>query len=496
MVKVLIIEDDPVQARTLKDIIEVHLKYETHIALDGKTGIKETKEIQPDLIILDYELPDIDGFGVCKQIKSFGKIPIFFLTGVKKDPADKIEGYDLGVDAFMIKPYDVREVLSRIKAIILKRYRPFRPTDHICKLYLNCDQGHHLQLSGLGGCTGIIRSSSPLAIDPAPYALEADKNGNVSDWRVPIKRDGIELFKKIIQNDNKIFNSFIAAQGKVKLEYPDHFKICFATPLDFSRLPFEFLFDVTNGEYLVLLHPVSRQLIDINKTRTVLSPTFFNNLWEANEQLRILLIASDTDPPLPNVDDEIFQLEKMIELVLKQKEIPYHIKCIPTKDASLNSVKDILKQGDFHILHFAGHGWYNHKKTDNCHLLFWEKKNREGDLKKLNISSLSLLLRNSNLRFVFFNCCKSAVGATHDNLIENDFTGLAYGIAQAGIPSILGFRWNISDASALQFAKNFYQFLFNLGDVEIALYNARKNMAIENGREDKTWMAPVLFIQE
>ena len=80
-------------------------------------------------------------------------------------------------------------------------------------------------------------------------------------------------------------------------------------------------------------------------------------------------------------------------------------------------------------------------------------------------------------------------------LLDNDFPGLTYGIAQAGIPAVLGFRWKVSDESAKELALSFYKSLFRHGDLNLALFEARKKIAIKN-RDDQTWMSPVLIVQE
>jgi len=114
---------------------------------------------------------------------------------------------------------------------------------------------------------------------------------------------------------------------------------------------------------------------------------------------------------------------------------------------------------------------------------------------RLRVTALNGLLRDSNLRFVYLSGCLGAVTAGSAQMLDNDFPGLIYGIAQAGIPSVLGFRWEISDKGAEELALSFYKHLFAHGDPALALYNARREIATNN-RVDPTWMSPVLIVQE
>lgn len=112
--KILIIEDDRPIAELLAYILNKE-DFETDIALNGTAGLEKIKTNCPALIILDWSLPDISGIQICRQVTQNNKIPIIMLTA-KNLVEDKIQGLECGADDYITKPFDVREVVARIKA--------------------------------------------------------------------------------------------------------------------------------------------------------------------------------------------------------------------------------------------------------------------------------------------------------------------------------------------------------------------------------------------
>ncbi len=114
--KILIIEDDPYVA----DLVEIHLKdlgYELERAADGLAGLKKVQERDYALVILDLMLPKLDGIEVCKRVRAENKYtPILMLTA-KSEEFDKVLGLELGADDYLTKPFSVRELTARIKAL-------------------------------------------------------------------------------------------------------------------------------------------------------------------------------------------------------------------------------------------------------------------------------------------------------------------------------------------------------------------------------------------
>lgn len=116
---VLLIEDSPTQARYTGLLLE-NAGYRVTFAETGKNGIEIAEVEQPDVIILDVVLPDLDGFSVCSRIRQSSPlyIPVLMLTGQRIDIEDKIDGLTVGADEYLSKPFDERELLARITSLI------------------------------------------------------------------------------------------------------------------------------------------------------------------------------------------------------------------------------------------------------------------------------------------------------------------------------------------------------------------------------------------
>lgn len=114
--RVLIVEDD----RNIADLLRLYLEkegYEVTIALDGVKGLEKFREVHPDLVLLDVMLPGMDGWGVCRTIRQDSKTPIIMLTA-KSETEDKVTGLKAGADDYITKPFEMREVLARIEAVL------------------------------------------------------------------------------------------------------------------------------------------------------------------------------------------------------------------------------------------------------------------------------------------------------------------------------------------------------------------------------------------
>ncbi|MCB0236861.1 MAG: response regulator, partial [Anaerolineae bacterium] len=121
--KVLVIEDEPALQETLAYNL-TRQGYEVITVGDGKEGIAATRREQPDLLILDLMLPGVDGIEVCRVLRQEMNMPILMLTA-KADEIDKIVGLEVGADDYMTKPFSMRELMARVKAM-LRRERLIR----------------------------------------------------------------------------------------------------------------------------------------------------------------------------------------------------------------------------------------------------------------------------------------------------------------------------------------------------------------------------------
>ena len=117
--KVLVIEDDANIAELLRLYLEKD-GFEVSIAVDGGKGVSEFERFDPDLVLLDIMLPVMDGWSVCREIRSTSKTPIIMLTA-KGETLDKVSGLEMGADDYIVKPFDVKELIARVHAV-MRRY--------------------------------------------------------------------------------------------------------------------------------------------------------------------------------------------------------------------------------------------------------------------------------------------------------------------------------------------------------------------------------------
>jgi DNA-binding response OmpR family regulator len=119
---ILAIEDDPAILRGLADNLRFE-SYEVLTASDGQTGYALIHEKRPDLIILDLMLPKLSGYEICRKVRAEGiQTPILMLTA-RGEEADRVLGLDLGADDYVAKPFSIRELMARIRAL-LRRAQP------------------------------------------------------------------------------------------------------------------------------------------------------------------------------------------------------------------------------------------------------------------------------------------------------------------------------------------------------------------------------------
>ena len=114
--RILIVDDDD----SISDLLSLYLikeQYDTKIAADGETALACFDEFNPSLIILDLMLPGIDGYGVCREIRTKSKVPIIVLSA-KGDTFDKVLALELGADDYVDKPFDTKEIVARVKAAL------------------------------------------------------------------------------------------------------------------------------------------------------------------------------------------------------------------------------------------------------------------------------------------------------------------------------------------------------------------------------------------
>ena len=114
--KILVVEDD----LNISELLRLYLEkdgFAVTLAESGSKGVSEFERVSPDLVLLDIMLPVMDGWAVCREIRSTSKVPIIMLTA-KGETLDKVSGLEMGADDYVVKPFDVKELIARIHAVM------------------------------------------------------------------------------------------------------------------------------------------------------------------------------------------------------------------------------------------------------------------------------------------------------------------------------------------------------------------------------------------
>lgn len=123
--RLLLVEDEPAAARVLAKGLREHA-YSVDVAGDGRAALRELSLTDYDIVVLDVMLPLVDGLSVCRAIRAAGRtVPILIVTA--RDAVDaRVEGLDAGADDYLVKPFDFRELLARVRALIRRGHQPLR----------------------------------------------------------------------------------------------------------------------------------------------------------------------------------------------------------------------------------------------------------------------------------------------------------------------------------------------------------------------------------
>lgn len=144
---ILIIEDE----RSLVDVLTYNFQregFEVHSAADGQEGLRRAQAILPDLVILDLMLPVIEGLEVCRQLRGGARtkeIPILMLTA-RSEEVDEVVGFQLGADDYVTKPFKVKPLIQRVKALLRRKQTPESPHDTVALQGIEIDRAQHRAL--------------------------------------------------------------------------------------------------------------------------------------------------------------------------------------------------------------------------------------------------------------------------------------------------------------------------------------------------------------
>ncbi len=161
--RILIVEDERAVARGLQYGLEKE-GFDVLLAENGEKAIHLTHNLDPHLILLDIRLPDISGFDVCRQLRAEGaQQPILMLTA-RDEAIDKVLGLELGADDYVVKPYDLRELIARIRALLRRAYGDLSQISQGEKIVFGDIE---MDLEGLQ----VTRGGEPIFLTPTEFRL-------------------------------------------------------------------------------------------------------------------------------------------------------------------------------------------------------------------------------------------------------------------------------------------------------------------------------------
>ena len=157
--RVLVVDDEENITFLLGSALR-HFGFEVTTAANGRQGLDAVRAFEPDLVLLDVMLPDLDGFEVCRRMRQDGeRVPVLFLTA-RDATEDRVRGLTLGGDDYVAKPFSLEEVVARIHAILRRHGRPTR-TSQVTFADLEMDDDAHT----------VRRAGEPIDLSPTEYKL-------------------------------------------------------------------------------------------------------------------------------------------------------------------------------------------------------------------------------------------------------------------------------------------------------------------------------------
>lgn len=507
--RILIIDDN------LRDlaptIAALKADYQVYESSSGSHGQRMAADHRPEVILLDYLMPDKNGAEVCKELRanpSTRDLPIvMFSVSDQREHTQQALGC---ADDFIPKSSitDIQLFKWKIDAAI-RKFRPF-PDEPLrrTRLSIFCQSGEPIAVRESGQL--VYTGHAPLDISERLHRQVAFMPPQVlsylypsltvlsaSEWADVIKESGFDQYEKLFRRHPDVVAAYEQARTREGQDANLHLRL--ESRRASLSTPLEFLFagnSAIDGEFLSLRHPFARSIIRDGSAVPVISRLVMNRYCAERRALRILLLASNTPPGIPGADREISELERMIRPAFEGRGIRTEITTLRTEQATLGRVLELLRSAPaFDMIHYAGHATYDRTVPSNSALYFWNDENKSGGVATLTCHTLCDHLEENPPRFVYLSCCWAAAWAPADSAMYDDYSGIADALIGCRVPAVLGHRWPVMDDGALILAQEFYRSLATNGELDSALRIARK--ALRNRAQgDPGWISPVLILQD
>lgn len=449
----------------------------------------------------DPEEADERGFELLKEIRSNPlqrRCGILVVTAYPTSDRVHRALQDFGVKRVLYKPEyngEDLELVQLARAAVLEA-RARGTADHRASRFsvtLSFDSEgwttSELRGPGIGGRD---RIDGQAPFDTANLTRRADNvnvqllhGSNEAGWRQEMADLGDTLFQTIAR-EPKLYDKWASARALA----PDRTDLWvrFRGPSTGLGVPLDLMRE--GAEYFCLQQILTREIDRAGLAQPAVPfSQFLQELAVEGRSLRVLLAAANSDGKIPGVDQEVSILEAEIGSDLARLGVACEITALKSSEATYARLKAELRDGRYHLFHYAGHGRYDDDVPQASGLVL-----SDGDgFRALTANDLSFLA-GSELQLVNLSCCLGAVNKSEPS--SDDFCGIFHGLVTAGVPTVLGFRWIVPDRTTLEFATTFYSHLWRTLCPGEATLEARREAATGVwGRDDHTWAAPMLLMQ-
>ena len=488
MTKVLIVDNTPDWQHKLKDLLQ-EIGYEVEVTADEGEAMARLIQTQFQVALVDVRLHgetkvDESGLSLAMAIRTLDpRVKVVLVSASVPATVEVVRAMQYQGVVNFIEKCQI-ESSADLKTIIEAALTEsgFEEASGVCQFSLSLEIGQPLVVRTRGKYVSASRTSGVLELKLPRYLRRTEMaRTNPAGFRFSIKGIGQDLYRDIFLSHRKVHNTYLAARARSEALH-----LSFEGSRELLGVPLELLCSDDATKYLSLVHPMSRFVNGAIPRSRALSPEVLSQL---KGRLRVLVISSDTNPPIALIDQIGEELRSLLETYNSVE-----VKLMSTDKATYTAVRRELRQCPYHIVHYVGHGLFEENSPEQSSLFFWQGPNRSGNILALTGAELSLLLQNSDVRLFQLSCCEGTRTGTSIDLLDDDYLGVGGSIIQAGVPSVLGFRWPVTAGGARKLALDFYNSFLKHGSPERALLDARRELAMLT-LDTPDWASPMLITQ-
>lgn len=510
--RILLAEDDskwqqeiPAELTALSPSIDLADSYEK--------AVQKIRQEDFDLVIVDLHLPanssagensELPGFTLLSEIRSSQRnqhcgvlvISAYLNIALAERIKERFQVYKILDKNDARLDTDTLFELAR-KAILdarLRRAAAKEKSFYRLRLFFTDDRLLSSELTGPNFTSPFTHYNSPF--DVLDLARRADmlnlivNEGGTGGWRPEANSVGKAVYEALIK-ERDLLGKLVASRIFANAANPLWLE--FTGTASGLGIPFELLRD--ENQYVFAQHHILTRRIQFEGFNTTRKTETFHQLVEKliarQEPLQVLIIGANSDGRIPAAEAEARQVRQSLFAQMSVLGVTQEdsVTLLVGADAAYENVFRVLEENNYHLVHYCGHGEYDDRLAESSGLVL-----RDGDrLRTLTAYELNSLLKDKETRLVYLSSCLGS--RTANRLGRGDFHSVFEALAKADIPCAIGYRWDVSDSSAMAMSRAFYNELWITFAPGEALFRARRKLINELGVDDETWASPVLMMQ-